>query len=953
MNLSRNILSWLFIAALTFFAVTALGQGQGFVHTYQPASSSARTLVQASDGGYLLAGEVTSTGNIFLQKTNAVGAPVWSNNTLTGRAISACRASDGGFVVLSENFSQGGVLKNRVLKLSDSGSIVWQNVVDNPFLPNGLRKIIATADGGFLAAGDTRDAQLKQDIWLVKLAGNGDILWSESFGNAGFNEQVSGLVELPGGFVAISGAGVHNGDRDLFLAKADPAGNLVWQQWYDKSATQHARDLLLASDGGLVLLGETYGTDPTTIDFLKTDADGMEIFFRQHFPWPTSQLNNLVIVSSFVRDAADNFFVAGYLSASTFIGDTVGAGIFLLKADAVGNFEWAKDLGYDEIPYQIINTSDNKFAICGGVDSPSAFLIKANEQGEIYTNKISGNVYHDENDNCSKDTGEPALTDFIVKAENQFGQTFFKNAAPDGSFLMPVSEGDFEISVMAAYGSQSLWQSCDTQVVSVTGTYQTVQAAPLGIRSLADCPLMFVDIAAPFLRRCFSNTFNVNYCNHGNVTATDVSVELTLSSSLLEYEASSIPLVGQNGNTLTFDLPDVEPNACGSFWVKFVVNCDAELGDVLCVEAHIFPDSFCGVPDPLWDGSNLEVFGSCNGEVKFTVKNTGFDMTSVVDYVIVEDQIMYMQGQLQLGASEDTIIAVPNPSGGPYYLQTSQTPGHPSLSEPSAIVSPCGGAANSSALQFPNSEEPYLAVHCDEVVGSYDPNDKRGFPLGWKDAHYVERNQELEYMIRFQNTGTDTAFTVVVRDTISYLLDVASVRPGASSHPYAFQVSGEGVLTFRFDNILLVDSATNEPASHGYVLFNIAQQPDLPLGTIIENDAAIYFDYNEPIITNTWVYTVGKPFTTFIKNPPASGVDLQIFPNPFSEQTLFRLNGVAENTSIRLSVINAQGRLEREEVFTGTEYLFQNNGLSAGVYFFKMEENGRLLASGKVVVKSN
>ncbi len=951
MNVSRNIISWLPLAAVILIVSTA--QGQGFIKTYPPASASARSLVQTDDGGYFMAGEITATEQLFLQKTNLAGNVVWTNHLSLGgaRALAACKASDGGFVVLAENFADTSGLKNLLLKISPTGTLLWQTVVGNTFLPNGLRDIIATSDGNFLAAGDTRNAQLNQDGRLVKFDQNGNMLWSQQFGDATANEQVSSLVELPGGFIALSGAGVHNGDRNLFLAKTDPSGNLLWQKWYDKPATQIAYDLLVMADGGLMLLADTYGADPTKITLLKTDADGTEDFFVQLFPWPVSGNNPLYTINSFVHDAADNLYIAGY---GDYLVNSTSTNAFLLKVDAVGTFVWKKELGLSDISWQIINTNDNKFAICGGFESAGAFLIKANDEGEIYTNKIAGSIYHDANDNCAADTGELPLVNFIVKAENQSGDIFFKNAAPDGSFLMPVSEGDFTLSVSPANGIQNFWHPCDTQVVAVNGTYQIVQADLLGLRSEADCPQMYVEIGAPFLRRCFSNTLNVMYCNNGNVPATDASVVLTLPDPLMTYDNSTIPLTNQTGNVLTFNIPDVAPGDCGSFNVGLIVDCAVGLGDLLCVEAHIFPDTVCPAPGSNWDGSHLEVTGSCNGEVKFTVKNTGAgDMTSLVEYVIVEDQIMYMQGAIQLDADEDTVITVVNPTGGPYFLQTAQSPGHPGLSVPSAIVSPCGGPAMSSALQFPNDEaEPFISVYCDEVVGSYDPNDKRGLPLGWKDAHYIERNQELEYMIRFQNTGTDTAFLVVVRDTLSTLLDATTVRPGPSSHPYTWTLDGLGVLTFRFDDILLVDSFKNEPASHGYVSFNIVQKPDIPLGTVIENKAEIYFDFNEAVVTNTYFHTVGKPFTNFVSGPAASDVGFQILPNPFAEQALFRLQGISENTSVRLSIYDALGRLAREETFSGNEYLFRKNNLMSGIYFLKMESNGRLLASGKVIISN-
>ena len=78
-----------------------------------------------------------------------------------------------------------------------------------------------------------------------------------------------------------------------------------------------------------------------------------------------------------------------------------------------------------------------------------------------------------------------------------------------------------------------------------------------------------------------------------------------------------------------------------------------------------------------------------------------------------------------------------------------------------------------------------------------------------------------------------------IRDTLDLNLNIFSVTSGVSSHPYTFQIAGSRVLEWRFDNILLVDSTTNEPDSHGFVSFTVNQNPDLPYGTQILNKAVI------------------------------------------------------------------------------------------------------------------
>ena len=137
------------------------------------------------------------------------------------------------------------------------------------------------------------------------------------------------------------------------------------------------------------------------------------------------------------------------------------------------------------------------------------------------------------------------------------------------------------------------------------------------------------------------------------------------------------------------------------------------------------------------------------------------------------------------------------------------------------------------------------------VLCSFDPNDKQVTPAGVGEANYTLMNEELIYTIRFQNTGNDTAFTVVVRDTLATNLDWSTFRPITSSHAMQVQRNGNGLINFTFNNINLPDSTTNEAASHGFIMYAVRPQTNLPDATNISNTAYIYFDQNEPVITNS------------------------------------------------------------------------------------------------------
>ncbi len=173
------------------------------------------------------------------------------------------------------------------------------------------------------------------------------------------------------------------------------------------------------------------------------------------------------------------------------------------------------------------------------------------------------------------------------------------------------------------------------------------------------------------------------------------------------------------------------------------------------------------------------------------------------------------------------------------------------------------------------------ATNLRTITGAYDPNDKLAVTSsGSSSSWIIDADEWIDYTIRFQNTGTDTAFNVIITDTLPPSLDPASIIRGAASHTHTWQLFGQGVLKFIFTNILLPDSNVNEPRSHGFVSFRT--RPHLPIspGATIENIANIYFDFNPPVITEPSVLVaefstgVGRiPFTTMLIAPnPATDI---------------------------------------------------------------------------------
>lgn len=570
-----------------------------------------------------------------------------------------------------------------------------------------------------------------------------------------------------------------------------------------------------------------------------------------------------------------------------------------------------------------------------------------------YLSKINGNVYFDVDKTCTETTGDTPLKNRKVVATGT-GGSFYANTNASGDYTIFLPPGTYGAEIVQPNG---LWTACMGTVPGITLPFQGIATVDFAEQALLDCPLMEVDMAAWGLRRCFVNNYYVNYCNQGTTTAVGATVEVTLDPYFVNV-SSTLPWASVTGNTYTFNLGNVAVGDCGSFTISFEVSCDAELGQTHCSSAHIYPDQSCVPLLAQWSGADLVVTGECTGdEVIFKVTNNGQDMTEPVPYVIIEDIMIQMSGEVLLNQGQSmTLPAVPA-NGSTWRAQTQEVAFHPYETFASATVEGCTNGSNPVTFGFVNQfplpdESPFEDIDCVENIGAFDPNDKRGLPAGVGPAHFIGQNQDLSYTIRFQNTGTDTAFNIFIIDTLSASLNPATMRMLGSSHPCDLILEGNGVAKFIFSNIMLPDSNVNEALSHGFVKFNIEQRADVALGTQIENEAGIYFDFNEPVITNRTLHTVGQDFLMEVSSTQnlIKGVEMEVFPNPTTAVANFRFKGHELNDGL-LTVFDQQGRQVCAVKFKGSNCQLDGKGLMSGVYYFKVEDAGRGVASGKLMVR--
>lgn len=223
------------------------------------------------------------------------------------------------------------------------------------------------------------------------------------------------------------------------------------------------------------------------------------------------------------------------------------------------------------------------------------------------------------------------------------------------------------------------------------------------------------------------------------------------------------------------------------------------------------------------------------------------------------------------------------------------------------------------------------------ISGSFDPNDKlaRTSTRSSGTDYFLGQDEWIDYSIRFQNTGTDTAFTVVVTDTLSEHLDLRTLDILGSSHQMTPEIRNGNLLVFTFDTILLPDSNVNEAASHGYISFRIRpiEQP----GVMIANAADIYFDFNEPVRTNTTELWMSISTTVGEQRPP----ELHLYPSPVDD--VLNVSVPVSYSAKTFTVLAMDGRLVMKQAALQP---LHTATLTAGVYTLQVDmANGSSMVS--------
>ncbi len=659
--------------------------------------------------------------------------------------------------------------------------------------------------------------------------------------------------------------------------------------------------------------------------------------------WTTTNQTYMTNVGTTLVNAAGHLFVVGNQ-----IGD-----LLLMSVD-------------DGQTWQFLNTPQSYWADYYVVMAPDERLWFASGDGVWRTGEpsgqfltIGGSVGTDLVDDCTLAFSEPRLSRFMVKSVSANGQTKYGMSDETGYYRLLSKAGEYNVSAIAP---NELWEPCTLPVtVPTMPSSGNIGGKNIAIKPAALCPRLEVDVAVPLLRRCFQTKMAVSYRNTGTQAAANARIELALDP-YLEVLGTSAPIASQSGDTLVFELGTVQANAKATIYLDLLVSCEAPLSQMHCTEAKIFPDVICSG----WQGPVLRTRMECLGDsILLEIKNTGAgDMPLPRKWQIWRgiwasfDSLLVTEGNFQLPAGGIFTQKIAAPGDATLLLRAPQEAGYPfGAGYAQSVLLHCDDSGYPPYAYEYQVYEPSRAQLCLRNIGSFDPNDKTGFPEGIGAGHHIEKTEPLEYLIRFQNTGTDTAFTVVIRDTISPLLNIETLQLGAASHAVLVNVRDSNELVFTFNNIMLPDSNINEVNSHGFVKYSIRQKADNPDGAVIRNRAGIYFDFNLPVITNETWHTVGLPQVSGLSDVANKKIPgLLCSPNPFSERFWVALSdGVAQShpdtkPGRMLEISDASGRVLRRQAFSGDKMLVERGDLPDGMLFICLKNiSGTIVASGKVV----
>jgi hypothetical protein len=241
-----------------------------------------------------------------------------------------------------------------------------------------------TADGGFAVAGG-RFIEGFGDVYLGKTDGDGNLLWSHTFGG-GVDEEAECVRECPDGGFILSGRsnswcppGMQD-FGDFYFVRTNADGDTLWTRVYNLDLDDDAHHIECTPDGGFIAAGEVHALSTgTRACLMKLDANGDSLWTRFYgTDWATYGYS--------VKLTEDGGYI---LAGNTLEPSGSGTNIYVVKTDSAGNELWHRVFGgsmHDD-GYDVVQTEDGGYALCGGLyaspeHNTDVYLIRMSATGD-------------------------------------------------------------------------------------------------------------------------------------------------------------------------------------------------------------------------------------------------------------------------------------------------------------------------------------------------------------------------------------------------------------------------------------------------------------------------------------------------------------------------------------------------------------------------------------------
>ncbi len=291
-----------------------------------------------------------------------------------------------------------------VFKYATQGKRFWKTMLGSRGTER-LGDMIEVGSDGLLLVGSSNSSGDDvpsnaggSDIWVVRLSGKGEILWTRSFGGRGDDLGLAALRTQDGGFLIGGESGSinhsanpevrHHGGLDSWVAKLDAAGNLEWELLMGGSRNEQVCSLHQLPNGNYIVVHNANSED-ADLEGLVTRG-GKDIWITQ-----LTERGKLVSQALYGGNLNDDIYASALESDGTlWLGGTTfsdngdidrqqGQGdCWVMKLSPMGEVTWSHTYGGprpDGINDMLL-TQDGGAVFCGITRSRTG-------EGDIEANK--------------------------------------------------------------------------------------------------------------------------------------------------------------------------------------------------------------------------------------------------------------------------------------------------------------------------------------------------------------------------------------------------------------------------------------------------------------------------------------------------------------------------------------------------------------------------------------